>query len=69
MSKGTADYYLGIDLGTTNSIMSWGAINPHREELDTQIINIPMKNRKRAGLEIRSCYLLLSILTNEPHLP
>ena len=43
MSKGKADYYLGIDLGTTNSIMSWGAINPHREELDTQIINIPMK--------------------------
>lgn len=42
MSKGKSDYYLGIDLGTTNSVMSWGSINRRRDELDTQVIFIPM---------------------------
>ena len=42
MSKGKSDHYLGIDLGTTNSVISWGSINRRREELDTQVINVPM---------------------------
>ena len=42
MSQGKSDYYLGIDLGTTNSVISWGSINRRREELDTQVINVPM---------------------------
>lgn len=42
MSQGKSDYYLGIDLGTTNSVISWGSINRRREELDTQVIDIPM---------------------------
>ena len=40
MSQGKSDYYLGIDLGTTNSVISWGSINRRREELDTQVIDI-----------------------------
>lgn len=40
MSQGKSDYYLGIDLGTTNSVISWGSVR--RKELDTQVINIPM---------------------------
>ncbi len=43
MSKGKLDFYLGIDLGTTNSAISWGSINRHGGRLDAQIINIPMK--------------------------
>lgn len=43
MSKGKSDYYLGIDLGTTNSVISWGSINRRRDELKTQVINIPMR--------------------------
>ena len=43
MSKGKSDYYLGIDLGTTNSVMSWGSINRQGEQLDAQTIDIPMK--------------------------
>lgn len=42
MSQGKPDYYLGIDLGTTNSVISWGSLNRRRKELDTQIINVPM---------------------------
>ena len=42
MSQGKSDYYLGIDLGTTNSVISWGSINRHIEELDAQVIAIPM---------------------------
>ena len=40
MSQGKSDYYLGIDLGTTNSVISWGSVR--RKELDTQVIDIPM---------------------------
>ena len=42
MFQGKSDYYLGIDLGTTNSVISWGSINRRLEELDAQVIAIPM---------------------------
>ena len=42
MSQGKSDHYLGIDLGTTNSVISWGSLNRRRKELDTQVIDVPM---------------------------
>lgn len=42
MSQGKSDYYLGIDLGTTNSVISWGSINRRLKELDAQVIDISM---------------------------
>lgn len=36
------NYYLGIDLGTTNSVMAWGSINPRTNQLEPKIVPINM---------------------------
>ena len=36
------NYYIGIDLGTTNSVMGWGILNPQTNQLDTKIVEITM---------------------------
>ena len=36
------NYYIGIDLGTTNSVMGWGTLNPQTNQLDTKIVEITM---------------------------
>ena len=30
------NYYIGIDLGTTNSVMAWGSLNPQTNQLETK---------------------------------
>ena len=36
------NYYIGIDLGTTNSVMAWGALNPQTNQLETKIVGVRM---------------------------
>ena len=36
------NYYIGIDLGATNSVMAWGSINPQTDQLETKIVPINM---------------------------
>lgn len=36
------NYYIGIDLGTTNSVMAWGSLNPRTNQLETKIVEIRM---------------------------
>ena len=36
------NYYIGIDLGTTNSVIGWGTLNPQTNQLDTKIVEITM---------------------------
>lgn len=36
------NYYIGIDLGTTNSLMAWGTINPKTNQIDPKIVPIAM---------------------------
>ncbi|MDE0018874.1 MAG: Hsp70 family protein [Candidatus Poribacteria bacterium] len=36
------NYYIGIDLGTTNSVMAWGSINRQTEQLEPKIVPINM---------------------------
>ena len=36
------NYYIGIDLGTTNSLMAWGTINSQTNQIDPKIVPIPM---------------------------
>ena len=36
------NYYIGIDLGTTNSVMAWGALNPRTNLLETKIVEVRM---------------------------
>ena len=36
------NYYIGIDLGTTNSVMAWGALNPRTNLLETKIVEVKM---------------------------
>ena len=40
MSK--KNYYLGIDLGTTNSLIAWGRIDPRTNQIETKTIDINM---------------------------
>ena len=41
-SRSEPNYYLGIDLGTTNSVMAWGSINPRTNQLEPKIVPINM---------------------------
>ena len=36
------NYYIGIDLGTTNSVMAWGVLNPQTNQLETKIVEVRM---------------------------
>ena len=36
------NYYIGIDLGTTNSVMAWGTLNPRTNQLETKIVEVRM---------------------------
>ena len=36
------NYYIGIDLGTTNSVMAWGTLNPQTNQLETKIVEVRM---------------------------
>ena len=36
------NYYIGIDLGTTNSVMGWGTLNPQTNQLETKVVEIKM---------------------------
>ncbi len=36
------NYFIGIDLGTTNSAIAWGKIDPRTNQLDTSVIDIKM---------------------------
>lgn len=36
------NYYIGIDLGTTNSVMAWGTLNPQTNQLETKVVEIKM---------------------------
>ena len=36
------NYYIGIDLGTTNSVMAWGTLNPQTNQLETKLVEIRM---------------------------
>lgn len=40
------NYYIGIDLGTTNSLMAWGTINSTTNQIDPKIVQIPMMIEK-----------------------
>lgn len=48
MAQQTQNYYLGIDLGTTNSVISWGNISRRQQVLDPQVIEFPMMIEGRA---------------------
>ena len=39
---GKKNYYLGIDLGTTNSLIAWGRIDPRTNQIETKTIDINM---------------------------
>ncbi len=41
-SRSEPNYYIGIDLGTTNSVMAWGAINPRTNQLEPKVVPINM---------------------------
>ena len=47
-SRSEPNYYLGIDLGTTNSIMAWGSINPRTNQLEPKIVPINMMTASHA---------------------
>lgn len=36
------NYYIGIDLGTTNSVMGWGTLNPQTNKLEPKVVEINM---------------------------
>ena len=36
------NFYIGIDLGTTNSLMSWGTIDPKTDFIDPKIVDLKM---------------------------
>ena len=36
------NYYIGIDLGTTNSVMGWGTLNSQTNQLETKVVDIKM---------------------------
>ena len=48
MAQQTQNHYLGIDLGTTNSVISWGNISRRQQVLDPQVIEFPMIVEERA---------------------
>lgn len=48
MAQQTQNYYLGIDLGTTNSVISWGNVSRREQVLDPQVIDFPMMIEGRA---------------------
>lgn len=37
------NYFLGIDLGTTNSLMSWGSLDQRTNQVDTKLVQINQK--------------------------
>ena len=47
-SRSEPNYYLGIDLGTTNSVMAWGSINPRTNQLEPKIVPINMMTASHA---------------------
>lgn len=52
------NYYIGIDLGTTNSVMAWGSINPQTNHLEPKIVPINMMiehNRTQRRDSLPSC--------------
>ena len=42
------NYYIGIDLGTTNSVMAWGSVNPRTKLLEPNIVPIDMMTEYNA---------------------
>lgn len=44
---------IGIDLGTTNSVIAWGRFNPEENAVDPQVIEIPMLNTNEEVIERR----------------
>jgi molecular chaperone DnaK (HSP70) len=36
------NFYVGIDLGTTNSLMAWGTVNPRTNQIEPKIVPINM---------------------------
>ena len=42
-SSQNPNYYIGIDLGTTNSVMAWGAVNPQTKHFEPKIVPINMR--------------------------
>ena len=48
MAQQIGNYYLGIDLGTTNSVISWGNVGRRQQVLDPQVIEFPMMIEGRA---------------------
>ena len=52
------NYYIGIDLGTTNSVMAWGSINPQTNHLEPKVVPINMlteHNRTQRRDSLPSC--------------
>lgn len=47
-SSSEPNYYIGIDLGTTNSLMAWGSINPRTNQLEPKIVPINMMTASHA---------------------
>ena len=41
-----SNFYIGIDLGTTNSLMAWGTVNPKTNQIDPKIVPINMMIEK-----------------------
>ncbi len=39
---------IGIDLGTTNSVIAWGRVGSENDPLEPQIIDVRMRNKNRA---------------------
>ena len=39
------NYHIGIDLGTTNSVMAWGSVNPRTNQLEPKIVPINMMTK------------------------
>lgn len=37
------NYYLGIDLGTTNSVLAWGVVNPQTQRIEPSVLPILMQ--------------------------
>lgn len=42
------NYYIGIDLGTTNSVMAWGSVNPRTGLLEPKIVPIDVITESKA---------------------
>ena len=61
MAQQTQNYYLGIDLGTTNSVISWGNISRRQQVLDPQVIEFPMMIEGSRDEKMGHYYLLMSI--------